>query len=103
MLAAMADRATWSKRVDAWRASGLTAAAFAGRGGFSERTLRYWAWRLGRDARAFVRVVRETPAAGAAASIVVELGDARVLVSAGFDRATLRDVVAVLRAPEATA
>jgi hypothetical protein len=99
MLAAMADRATWAKRVDAWRASGLTAAVFAERGGFSEKTLRYWAWRLGREARAFVRVVRETPTA-TAAPIVVELGDVRVLVPPGFDRAALRNVLAALRAPE---
>ncbi len=94
----MADRATWAKRIDGWRASGLTAGEYSRRGGFSERTLRYWAWRLGREARAFVRVVREDVAPTApAAAIAIEIGGTRVVVPASFDRAALRDVLAALR------
>ena len=94
----MADRATWSKRVEAWRASGLKAAEFASRGGFAERTLRWWAWRLERESRAFVRVVRtDSPRAVEGGPLVIEIGDARVVVSTRFDRALLRDVLAALR------
>ena len=94
----MADRATWSNRVEAWRASGLNAAAFSSRGGFAERTLRWWAWRLERESRAFVRVVRtDSPRAALGDCVVIEIGDARVVLSAGFDRAALRDVLAALR------
>ena len=42
----MADAATWKRRTAEWRASGLTAREFAGRGGFAPATLTWWAWRL---------------------------------------------------------
>jgi hypothetical protein len=87
--------------VDGWRASGVTAAEYSRRGGFSEGTLRYWAWRLGREARAFVRVVREGTSTTPTSVITIEVGDARVLVPAAFDRGALRDVLAVLREPRA--
>ena len=38
----------WRERVGAWRASGLTAAAFASGEAFSASTLRWWSSRLGR-------------------------------------------------------
>lgn len=98
----MAVRATWAERVEGWRASGVTAAEYSRRGGFSERTLRYWSWRLGREARAFVRVVREQAPTTVPASVTtIEDGAARVLVPGTFDRGVLRDVLAVLREPRA--
>jgi hypothetical protein len=33
----------WERRVEAWRASGESAAAFAGRNGWNARTLAWWA------------------------------------------------------------
>lgn len=98
----MADRATWTKRVAAWRASGLSARKFAERAGCAPSTLKWWAWRLGRESPAIVRVVREKTglAATESAPIVVELRGARVIVPAGFDQASLRDVLAALRAAD---
>jgi hypothetical protein len=40
-------REAWAKRVERWRASGLTAAEFARRLGVSEKSLRWWKWQLG--------------------------------------------------------
>lgn len=106
----MADRATWKKRVAEWRSSGLTAAQYAEGRGFAPVTLSWWAWKLrstaevtGRTvptaaAPAFMRVVvREAPPPSPPETpLIVEIGWARVLVSRGFDRSVLAEVVAVL-------
>jgi transposase-like protein len=42
----MASQATWAKRVEEWRASGVSAQEFARRIGVSANSLRHWAWRL---------------------------------------------------------
>ena len=95
----MASAQTWAKRVAAWRVSGEAADTFSAGRGFSPSTLRWWASRLGRDARGLVRVV--TPSAPKVvprdATIDLEVGGVRVVVRAGFDRALLRDVLDVLR------
>jgi hypothetical protein len=103
MLGRMADAKTWAKRVAAWRASGLSRERFAQREGFTPASLKWWAWRIGRDSSSLVRVVREepTPSMRPAAPIVVEVRGARVVIPAGFDRASLRDVLAALRAADA--
>lgn len=44
-------RDEWAERVRQWRRSGLTAGEFAGSIGMKPSTLRYWAWRLGREER----------------------------------------------------
>jgi hypothetical protein len=99
MLARMADAKTWAKRVAAWRASGLSRDEFAARAGCTPASLKWWAWRLGRESTALVRVVRERPVKIIAASvpIVIEVRSARVIVAPGFDAASLRDVLAALR------
>ena len=102
----------------AWRASGLTLAGFAEEYRCSSRRLGRWATRLGlwvpasraqetTDSRSAVRTARSaghelrfvelvghrpTPA------IEVALGRAVVRVPAGFDPATLQQIVAVLEA-----
>ena len=43
---AKADRAEWSKRVERWRDSGLSAKEFAAETGLKASTLSYWKWRL---------------------------------------------------------
>jgi hypothetical protein len=46
------DRSTrmeWLERVRRWKASGLTAEAFAAREGTSAATLSWWRWRLARE------------------------------------------------------
>jgi len=106
----MANATTWAKRVEAWRASELTAAEFSDGLDFAAASLRWWSSRLGamraeapRSMR-MVRVVRHaapTPAidrtsASSSSAILVELAGARVLVSTGADRATLTAVFAAL-------
>lgn len=100
MLAPMADAKTWAKRVAAWRASGLSREKFAAGGGFTPASLKWWAWRLGHESPSLVRVVRKAPRPSAqpAAPIVVEVRGARVVVPVGFDRASLCDVLELLRA-----
>ena len=106
----MANRATWSKRVADWKASGLTAAEFAIPHGWSPATLRWWSSQLKRtpprlrqDDMRFVRLV-----AGAARPItppppcepppiVVELGVARLVLARGFDRTDLATVLDLLQ------
>lgn len=91
----------WRVRVREWRESGQTAAAFARSRGFSTASLRTWSSRLGplpEPAPGFVRLVpRETPAPSTEASaVVVEVGTARIRVTAGFDAALLAGVVRAL-------
>src|SRR6266508_1221401 len=45
------NREEWAKRVERWRASGLTTAEFAAELGVNPRTLTYWKWLLGKEAR----------------------------------------------------
>ena len=86
------------REVEAWRASGLTAAAFAARRGFSPKSLFRWAETT--DALAvskpaeFVRL--EIAPRTVPTGLVVEVGAARVRVGRGFDADLLREVVAAL-------
>ncbi len=112
-----ADTAKWRRRVQEWRASGLSSTAFSEGEPFSAGGLRHWAHRLRQQQAAKaarpVRIARvvsvpaaplaETrePAPGVAvaaaeAALVVEVGAARVAVRPGFDRVTLAAVLEVL-------
>lgn len=89
-----------------WRASGLTADEFAARRGLSPNTLRYWAYRPKKPepvvrSLELVRVERGAAPASVQGSsaIVVELAEAKVIVSPGVDAATLRVVLDALRGP----
>lgn len=102
----MTTTATWTRRVEAWRASGLTAEEFSHGRGFAASTLRWWSSRLrrgsaGRPQIALARVVacpdRERSGTGA---IVIEVAGARVLVANGVES---EDLVVVLDALEARA
>jgi hypothetical protein len=44
-------REEWAKRVERWGESGLTCAEFAAELGINARTLTYWKWVLGKEAR----------------------------------------------------
>lgn len=102
----MADRATWTKRVADWRASGETAGEFCDGKPFSVSTLRWWSSRLTRDrgsasaARgirvALVERVAAAPPDSPAQALVIELGAARIAVRRGFDRETLAAVLDVV-------
>ena len=98
----MADRATWAERVAGWRTSELTSEQFSAGQGFTAGALRKAAHELDSGTRASkaqtIRVARVLRAPAAAAVLVVELGDARVIVHAGVDRATLATVFDVLTA-----
>lgn len=41
----------WSKRVERWKDSGLTAKEFASETGLNERSLSWWRWHLGAKAK----------------------------------------------------
>ena len=107
----MTDRATWAKRVVDWRGSGLTSEQFCAGRDFTAGGLRNAAHLVDREARGrkapalrMARVLRmpapaaQSPSSTPEAAVVVELGDARVAVRAGFDRATLVSVLEVLAA-----
>jgi hypothetical protein len=99
--------AKWTERVSQWRASGQTAREFAAGREFRSSTLEYWASRLRRTSDEdrprvggavqvqLARVVR-APSRTSSPSIHVHVGGAEVVVSAGFDRQLLRDVVEAL-------
>jgi|HubBroStandDraft_6_1064221.scaffolds.fasta_scaffold680889_3 hypothetical protein len=102
----MAAHETWAKRVEGWRASGLTAAEYGRRHQLNEGSLKWWKWRLGAQK---VRARKRTPvsmspltfvelassAGHEAIEIVFESGT-RIRVPSGFDASTLARVVAVL-------
>lgn len=110
-----ATRATWAARVEEWRRSGKTAEEFAADQPFSGGTLAWRASQLKRETvthrkpsatpkrqskisskLVFAEVVRRTRAAPRAAAMTLEIGGARISVSAGFDATLLRDVVRAL-------
>src|SRR5690348_9571370 len=45
-----ATREVWSKRVERWKDSGLSAEEFANELGISERSLKRWKWKLAAEA-----------------------------------------------------
>ena len=118
----MATANDWAERVEAWRASGQTSEEFSQGRGFSGGGLRHWAYRLGKTrgrpkgvaglkgAVRLARVLRSPgvelgatrrersleSSSGSGSAMAVEIRDARVIVPAGFDAATLRNVLAVL-------
>lgn len=97
----------WRKRVEAWRASGETAAEFSARHGFTTARLWYWSSRFKREGAAPTPVVRlaqlvRAPStdggSGRRGAIIVDLLEvrARITVELGVDRETLSTVVQVL-------
>jgi hypothetical protein len=104
-----ATRGKWAELVKRWAESGLKAAEFARREGLNAGTLSYWKWRLRREGRrtglarrgsgrapAFVEVVAALPVVADRIEVVVDGRDV-VRVPDGFDDATLRRVIAVVR------
>jgi hypothetical protein len=104
-MALTAIQRQWQRRVDEWRASGLTSTAFCAGRGFTPGALRHYAHYLARRAPSpkaplrLVRVerVRDVAVESAASSaITVEIGAARVIVPTGADAATLATVLDAL-------
>lgn len=113
----MTDRKTWEQRVAAWRASGQSAQKFAEGRDYTVHMLRYWAGRVKEEEAApseesirLARVVRapkdvapqpkEAARQPTGVVLVLEIGGVRVQVPVGFERATLRAVLEVLRESE---
>jgi hypothetical protein len=106
-----ATRATWVKRVEEWRQGGDDAASAAAKFGVTERTLKWWAWRLDRESSPSKPKMMTKPAPAATPSLtfvemtrvarsepveIVLRNDLRVRVGAGFDDATLGRVLDLL-------
>ena len=101
----------WAERVAAWRASGKRAAAFCETREYSAKSLQWWSSQLKRRGQLvasseprvkLARVVRgRRDTTSSAQSIVVSVGEARVEVPAGADRATLELVFGALREAQA--
>jgi transposase len=107
------SREQWTKRIERWRRSGLTAREFAKSEAINHHTLAHWAWRLGlkksrqlapsrkrprRQGRAtqsaFVEVMSHTIADGC---FELELGGSRRLrIPPGFEAGALERLLAVL-------
>ena len=95
--------AKWRSRVAEWKASGMTAEAFATGNGFKPSTLRFWSYQLGKEramsqaapAVEMARVVR-IGAPAPDTELAIAVGDVRVLVGRGFDAELLRQVVRAL-------
>ena len=96
---------TWQRRVARWKASGETAAVFGAREGVRPNTLRWWSWRLKKNvspaaAPRPVRMVQlvRTPSSPRGSGVVVDLPDARALITVepGFDHETFAVVVKLL-------
>lgn len=105
-------REVWSKRVQRWKESGLTAKEFAAELGINHLTLRYWKYRLSKpqappSVPRFVEIpqvhIESAPqperapvVAGPGAIEVVLPGGICLRVLPGFDSECLRKIVEVL-------
>jgi transposase-like protein len=113
--------AEWAELVAAWEKSGEAAKAFAAEHGVAESNLRWWKTEFARRSRKapplppkrprrprpvpMARVVRDgEPLADEerreTAAIAIVVGDARIVVEAGFDATLLRAVIHALGMPE---
>jgi hypothetical protein len=102
----MSKETEWPARVEAWRSSGMSAGEFCKGQKYSATTLYWWSSQLKRAAaRAqrgqrmpMARVVRKTGKQPTAKSapIVVQVGHARIEVTADMDRNTLSVVLETL-------
>jgi hypothetical protein len=101
----MTTKAEWTKRVEAWRASGKTLREFCEGREYNAKSLQWWGWRLrgereqqDRKVR-FARVVRKGGGPQVSqAGIVVYVGKARIELGARADRAALTMVLEALLA-----
>lgn len=113
------SRAVWTKRVEAWQESGLTAKVYARRIGVNPNTLTHWKWQLGHESRdngeqdpapsslghvesltsgvSFVEVITGASVAMSAEPFEIVLSEGRrIRVPARFDTESLRALLTVL-------
>jgi hypothetical protein len=105
----MTKASEWAERVDAWRRSGQRAAEFCKDREYTAKSLQWWSSHLRHQGPrpaprvagvALARVVRRPPAmqSSLCSPIVVQVGEARVEVASGVDRAALSVVFEALLA-----
>ena len=113
-MAKRATRAEWLERVRAWKASGKSRAEFTAKQEYSERSLGWWAWKLGSEGEALdkkpkaAKRARRTKSQSfelvelvtqpAPAPLTMRVGAVEVLVERGFDREVLGGVLDLLEA-----
>jgi transposase len=98
---------TWSKRVEDWRSSGLTAKEFGAKHGLPAKRLWNWSYRLRAAEKVNLVPVTIMSASDSVPSstveaeptkpaLTLELGGVRIVVPTGFDRTTLQAVLDAL-------
>jgi hypothetical protein len=90
------SRDEWQREVEAWRASGASAAVYAKHRGYSASSLIRWSERA--QKQGFVRVEVVPSAGRRPTGLVVTVGGVEVRVEPGFDAELLRTVVDALAA-----
>lgn len=107
-------RAEWQRRVEAWKASGLSAREYGRKAGLNAKTLYFWQWKLGAESKEAPSTASSAAAAGEIDSscflevssvdvgkseesfeVVLRSGH-RVLVPVNFDDGALSRLVATL-------
>jgi hypothetical protein len=113
-VAKRATRAEWLERVRCWKASGKSRAEFAANKEYSERSLGWWAWKLGSEGEALDKKPKaakrprrsksqsfelvELVTQPVPSPLAMRVGAVEVLVDRGFDREVLAGVLDVLEA-----
>ncbi len=113
-MAKRASREQWLERVRAWKASGLSRAAFVKDQEYSERSLGWWSWKLASEgesidpkpkrrkrskAKPLELVELVTPSdAHSNPRLTIRVGSLELLVARGFDRELLLGLLDVLEA-----
>ena len=92
-----AARERWSVRVESWKKSGLSVAAYARQEGLNEVTLGHWKRRLALEA-APVKFVEVSAQVSQARSVMVDVGRYRVEMHSDFEQETLHRVFSFLEA-----
>ena len=99
-MAARRSESEWRALVAEWQASGESRKAFASRRGLAQGTFTWWAWRLRErtaDAEpAFLDVVVVDSVVEEVPDLIVDVGQVRVRVAAGFDAQGLLRLVDAL-------
>ncbi len=100
MAAKRRSEAEWRTLVARWRGSGKSRREFAEERGLPRGTFTWWVWKVGASMAAarpeFFDVVVVDAVAERAPDLIVEVGQARVRVPAGFDAHELRRLVDAL-------
>jgi transposase-like protein len=92
----------WAERITAYQASGQTMKAWSAEHKVTLHQLKYWLYKAQREGRAasgttFRPISVGSPSrSGAAESLQIQIGVARINVRSGFEPGLLREIVAAL-------